>query len=491
MGTAAVALLLVAILLLVALLRRPAPESVRAELRHVDESVARESERIGRLLREEMGRDRAEHAVALDRHAEATSHRLKECSERHETVLASFGHRLSQFETALDIRFEGLRTTVDTKLASIQEDGSRTLEDMRGAHATALTSFGLRLAGFETTLDARFEGLRTTVDTKLASIQEDNSRKLDQMRGTVEEKLQTTLERRVGESFALVSTQLEQVHRGLGEMRVLSEDVGDLRRVMSNVRARGALGEWRLEALLEQMMAPDQYSKNVRPIPDSGATVEFAIRLPQHGDPASVTWLPVDSKFPMEDYERVIAAQDTCDKETLDDARRGLARAVKKAACDINQKYIAPPHTTDFGILFLPTEGLFAEVVRHPCLVEEIQRDYRVMLAGPTTLATLLNCLQMGFRTVALAERSKEVWHLLGAVRTEYGKFADTMATVKKKIEQAHSAVESVETRTRAMGRKLRAVDALPAGEADRLLDEEATETESYDREVAIAVSSL
>jgi DNA recombination protein RmuC len=246
--------------------------------------------------------------------------------------------------------------------------------------------------------------------------------------------------------------------------------VGDLRRVMSNVRARGALGEWRLEALLQELLTADQYERNVRPVTGSGATVEFAIRMPRSGDTSATTWLPVDSKFPLEDYERVVAAQDAGDREALDVARLGLAAAVRKAAKDIHEKYVSPPSTTEYAILFLPTESLFAEVVRLPALTEDLQRDYRVMVAGPTTFATLLNALQMGFRTVALTDRANEVWNLLGAVRTEFGKFTHAMTVVKKKLAQAATAVESIEVRRRAMDRKLRLVDALPSSAPDSLL---------------------
>jgi DNA recombination protein RmuC len=308
------------------------------------------------------------------------------------------------------------------------------------------------------------------VDLRLAQIQEDSAAKLTEMRATVEEKLQSTLERRVGESFALVSRQLEQVHRALGEMQTLSSQVGDLRRVMSNVRARGALGEWRLEALLQELLTPDQYARNVRPVEGIGAIVEFAIRMPRSGDTSATTWLPVDSKFPVEDYERVVAAQDAGDREALDAARIRLAAAVRKAAKDIHEKYVAPPATTEYAILFLPTESLFAEIVRLPALTEDVQRDYRVMIAGPTTFATLLNALQMGFRTVALTDRANEVWTLLGAVRTEFGKFTQAMALVKKKLAQAATAVEKIEVRRRAMDRRLRHVDALPASTPDSVL---------------------
>jgi len=392
-------------------------------------------------------------------------------------------------DAAQEARFSAIRGELDRQRGALTESLDR--------HAVSTTSrvdvavdrndasfgaFAKHLGRFETNLDGRFEALRGSVDLRLAQIQEDSAAKLTEMRATVEEKLQSTLERRVGESFALVSSQLEQVHRALGEMQTLSSQVGDLRRVMSNVRARGALGEWRLDALLQELLTPDQYARNVRPIEGSDAIVEFAIRMPRSGDSSATTWLPVDSKFPLGDYERVVAAQDAGNREALDAARLGLAAAVRKAAKDVHEKYVAPPGTTEYAILFLPTESLFAEVVRLPALMEDVQREYRVMVAGPTTFATLLNALQMGFRTVALTDRANEVWNLLAAVRTEFGKFTQAMTLVKKKLAQAATAVEKIEVRRRAMDRKLRHVDALPASTPDSVLQFPVSSDSSADR---------
>jgi DNA recombination protein RmuC len=420
------------------------------------QQVHQDAERTDRAVRDETGRVRSE-------------------------LLASLGgqleQRLASLDTAQEARFSAIRGELDRQRSALAESLDRHAESTASRVGVAVDrndasfgTFGQQLGQFEANLDGRFEALRGSVDSRLAQIQEDSAAKLTEMRATVEEKLQSTLERRVGESFALVSQQLEQVHRALGEMQTLSAHVGDLRRVMSNVRARGALGEWRLEALLQELLAPDQFARNVRPVVGSGATVEFAIRMPRSGDTSATTWLPVDSKFPLEDYERVVSAQDAGDREALDAARLGLAAAVRKAAKDIHEKYVSPPTTTEYAILFLPTESLFAEVVRLPALTEDLQRDYRVMVAGPTTFATLLNALQMGFRTVALTDRANEVWSLLGAVRTEFGKFTDAMTLVKKKLAQATTAVESIEVRRRAMDRKLRLVDTLPPSAPDNLL---------------------
>lgn len=434
-------------------------------LEAIDRGVTRESDRLDRAVRDETSRLRSEVGAGLTR------------------VLES---RLSSLEGALEARLASVREELDRQTSSMADRLDRTTEatatrvgQVVEGNDAAFSAFAQQLGQFETKLDGRFETLRGAVDSRLGQIQEDNAARLAEMRATVEEKLQSTLERRVGESFALVSQQLEQVHRALGEMQSLSENVGDLRRVMANVRARGALGEWRLEALLQELLTPDQYSRNVQPVPGSGATVEFAVRMPRNGDTVTTVWLPVDSKFPVEAYKRVVASQDAGDRDGLDAARRELAVAIRSAARDIHDKYVAPPHTTEYAILFLPTESLFAEVVRLPGINEEIHREFRVMIAGPTTLATLLNALQMGFRTVALAERANEVWAVLGAVRTEFGKFTDAMALVKKKLEQAANAVEKVEVRRRAMGRKLRNVEELPTGESARVLSLPAAAVES------------
>jgi DNA recombination protein RmuC len=445
------------LLVLVAFLVRCSASRLPLHFDRGVQSLIRETERVDRTVRDETHRVRAELGIALSGLLEA---RLASLDAAQDTRLAALRDDLARQRTEIGSSFERHAASTGDRIA----DGVNRQD-------AALSSFAQRLGQLESSLDGRFEGLRTTVDQKLTLIQGDTAQKLDAIRGTVEEKLQTTLERRLSESFTLVARQLEQVQRGLGEMQSLSEGVGDLRRVMGNVRARGALGEWRLESILEQLLAPDQYARNVRPVPESAAVVEFAIRMPQHGDASSVTWLPVDSKFPVEDYERLIEAQDSGDRDNLEAARRGLGIAVKRAAKDIREKYLSPPQTTEYGILFLPTEGLFAEVVRLPNIVEEVHREHRVMIAGPTTFATLLNCLQMGFRTVALAERSKEVWNLLGAVRTEFARFGTAMTAVKRKLEQAQSAVEGVEVRTRAMERKLRVVDELTAPETNRLFE--------------------
>src|SRR6266480_2267156 len=311
-------------------------------------------------------------------------------------------------------------------------------------------------------LTRSLEGVRSIVDVRLRQLQDDNAKQIDKMRATVDEKLQGTLEKRLGESFKLVSERLEQVHKGLGAMQQLASDVGGLQKVLSNVKMRGGWGEVQLGNLLEQVLTADQFARNVKTRDEGGEHVDFAIKLPGDENGAPV-WLPIDAKFPTEDYQRLLAAQDKGDVVAIDDAMRSLETQLKKSAKDICQKYINPPRTTDFALMFLPMEGLYAEAIRRVGLVEQVQRDCRVIFAGPTTLAALLNSLQMGFRTLAIQKRSSEVWNLLAAVKTEFGKFGEALADVKTKLDQAARNVDHVAVRSRAISKKLRDVEELPS----------------------------
>jgi len=312
--------------------------------------------------------------------------------------------------------------------------------------------------------------VRLSVESKLAAIQSDNEKKLEQMRATVDEKLHATLEQRLGESFKQVADRLDQVHRGLGEMQTLAKDVGSLNRVLSNVKTRGMFGETQLAGLLEQVFTPEQYAANVETVPGSGARVDFAIRLPGRRDDGKPLWLPIDAKFPREDYERLLDAQDRADKDGAELAARAVEQRLRLEARTIRDKYVAAPHTTDFAILFVPTEGLYAEALRRPGLVESLQRDHHVTLAGPTTLLATLHSLQMGFRTLALERRSAEVWEVLGAVKTEFSNFGEVLAKTKKKLAEASNTIELAERRTRVMARELRDVEALPDARAQAVL---------------------
>ena len=319
-------------------------------------------------------------------------------------------------------------------------------------------------------LGRSLEGVRAIVDVRLKELQQDNAKQIDKMRATVDEKLQGTLEKRLGESFKLVSDRLEQVHKGLGAMQQLASDVGGLQKVLSNVKMRGGWGEVQLGSLLEQVLTADQFARNVKTRDESAERVEFAIKLPGDENGAPV-WLPIDAKFPTEDYQRLLAAQDKGDVVGIDDAMKSLETQLKKSAKDICQKYINPPRTTDFALMFLPTEGLYAEAIRRVGLVEQVQRDCRVIFAGPTTLAALLNSLQMGFRTLAIQKRSSEVWNLLAAVKTEFGKFGEALSAVKDKLDQAARHVDTVAVRSRAITKKLRDVEELPSNPQPLLKD--------------------
>ncbi|RVT48489.1 DNA recombination protein RmuC [Rubrivivax albus] len=318
--------------------------------------------------------------------------------------------------------------------------------------------------------DAALRRLAEAMEQRLARLQEGNEAKLEQMRATVDEKLHATLEQRLGESFKQVAERLEQVHRGLGEMQTLARDVGALNRVLTNVKTRGVFGEVQLAGLLEQVFTPDQYARNVATLPGSQAYVEFAIKLPGQRADGAPLWLPIDAKFPREDYERLLDAHERADAAGAEAAAKGIETQLRLEAKTIREKYVGPPHTTDFAILFVPTEGLYAEALRRPGLVEGLQREHKVMLAGPTTLLATLNSLQMGFRTLALEKRSAEVWEVLGAVKTEFGKFGDVLAKTRKKLQEAGNTIEAAEVRTRAMARQLRGVEALPDARASQLL---------------------
>jgi DNA recombination protein RmuC len=316
----------------------------------------------------------------------------------------------------------------------------------------------------------RMGEVRETLEQQLAQLQATNSAKLDEMRRTVDEKLQTTLETRLGESFKQVADRLEQVHKGLGEMQTLAQGVGDLKHLLTNVKTRGIFGEAQLSALLEQVLTVDQYAAQVITQPGSKNTVDFAIKLPGRSDSGVPLWLPIDAKFPNEDYERLLDAQQRADVQGAEAAGKALEGRIRLEARSISEKYIAPPYTTDFAILFLPTEGLYAEVLRRPGLMESLSRDHRITLAGPTTLLAMLSSLQMGFRTLALEKRSSEVWQVLGAVKTEFGKFGDVLAKVKSQTETVLNTLSSAEQRSRVMGKALRNVEALPELDSARLL---------------------
>jgi DNA recombination protein RmuC len=418
-----------AVVALVLLLPGRVAGAVRAALSDRLEALDRGQERIDRSVREELGKNREESAAAAGRLREELRGAQKDGADSTVKGLGLFGDRL-----------DALAKVLEQKLLGLTESSEK-----------------------------RLDGLRATVDDRLKALQEDNGKRLDQMRQTVDEKLQGTLEKRLNDSFKLVSDRLEAVQRGLGEMQSLAAGVGDLKKVLTNVKTRGTWGEIQLGALLEQMLAPEQYVANAAPKKEGGERVEFAVRLPGPAEGEEVL-LPIDAKFPVEDYQRLVEASERGDAAAVEVASKALEVRIKGCARDIHDKYLSPPRTTDFGILFLPTEGLYAEIVRRPGLFELLQREYKVSVAGPTTLTAILNSLQMGFRTLAIQKRSSEVWQVLGAVKAEFGRFGEVIEKVEKKLGEASTQLSNVGVRGRAIERKLKDVQALPAGDAAAVL---------------------
>jgi DNA recombination protein RmuC len=434
-----VAVATVLVLLVVLLLRKP------------DAALDRLRGRVEEALRDEQRAGRGELRQQLDSLELGQAQRIE-----------GFGRSLADLTLRTDARLDELR-------AALNDDAQKARIELAGGQKQFADGLGAQLRELTDRNEQRLTELRVTLEQKLRELQTGNEAKLEQMRATVDEKLQSTLETRLTESFGNVAQMLVQVHQGLGDMNKLASDVGGLQRVLNNVKSRGVFGEVQLAALLEQVFAPDQYASNVKTVPGSDASVEFAVRFPG-SEPGVPVWLPIDAKFPREDYERLLDAQESGDVDAARQAGDALEREVRKQARNIREKYVAPPHTTEFAILFLPTEGLYAEVLRRPGLVEALQRDQRIAVAGPTTLLALMTSFQMGFRTLAIQERSSEVWRTLGAVKTEFAKFGTVLDGVKKKLDEASNKIEETSVRSRALGRKLREVEALPAGEAQKLL---------------------
>ncbi|WP_127804052.1 DNA recombination protein RmuC [Hydrogenophaga sp. NH-16] len=414
---------------------------------------------------------RAQLLAVLQQQGQATEQRIdrvegelrREVGDSARTGRLEIQQTLATFQDTL-VR-QGAETT---RTQNAQIDAfAQQLVQLRGTLGDTLTR---QLQDLSEANARRLAEVRATLETQLAQLQTSNAAKLDEMRATVDEKLHATLEQRLGESFKQVAERLEQVHKGLGEMQTLAQGVGDLKHLLSNVKTRGMFGEAQLGALLEQVFSPEQYAAQVATRPGSRNMVDFAIRLPGRGDDGAPCWLPIDAKFPNEDYERLLDAQQRADAEGAELAARGLEQRIRLEAKSMAEKYLEPPHTTDFAILFLPTEGLYAEVLRRPGLMEALQRDHRVTLTGPTTLMAMLNALQMGFRTLALEKRSSEVWQVLGAVKTEFGKFGDVLAKVKNQTQTVLNTLDAAEVRSRAMGRALKTVEALPQDRAQSLL---------------------
>ncbi|HEB3529477.1 TPA: DNA recombination protein RmuC [Burkholderia cenocepacia] len=437
---------------------------------------ARAVERLERELRGEIVENargsRTELAGSFVQLQQTLAAQLTSVATVQNNQIEGFAQQLGKLVAGNAQQFDAMRE-------SLQRQAQQAREEQTGALRLFGDTLHRQLTQLTEANDRRIGEVRATLEQRLKEIETNNAAKLEEMRRTVDEKLHATLEQRLGESFKLVSDRLEQVHRGLGEMQTLAAGVGDLKKVLTNVKTRGTWGEVQLEALLEQMLTADQYAKNVATVPKSTERVEFAIRLPGRDAgtrDAPPVWLPIDAKFPREDYERLIDAQERADAVAVEEAARALEARVRMEARTIAEKYVAPPHTTDFALLFLPTEGLYAEILRRPGLTDLLQRDYRVTVAGPTTLTALLNSLQMGFRTLAIEQRSSEVWQVLGAVKTEFGKFGDVLARTKAQLETVTRSIESAEQRTRVMSRKLKQVEALPGDTAAGLLGADGAE---------------
>jgi len=438
------------------------------------DGVRAESATGAKQLREEV-------VGTLKNISETMAKTMKDLAVAEKVQLEAFSGQIASLTKTSSEKLDGIRTESTTgakqlreeviaALKGITEATTKTMGELANIQKIQLEAMSSTIGKLSDTNEKKLEAVRVTVEGKLQSMQIDNAKQLDQMRQTVDEKLQGTLEKRLGESFKQVSERLEQVHKGLGEMQTLATGVGDLKKVLTNVKTRGTWGEVQLGTLLEQVLNPDQFANNVA-TKGGGERVEFAIKLPGQGANQDETvWLPIDAKFPVEDYQRLIEAQERADVEGVEKAGKQLENRVKTCARDISEKYLNPPKTTDFGILFLPIEGLFAEVIRRTGLIEVIQREYRVVIAGPTTLWSILSSLQMGFRTLAIQKRSSEVWNLLAAVKTEWTKYGDILAAVEKKLHQASNTIEKAKVRSRAIGRKLKDVQELPAGEVTTIL---------------------
>jgi DNA recombination protein RmuC len=432
-------LLLLSITLLALLLYRLSRLAASSGLESRIDSLERLLERQERMLREELARNRDE---------------------------AQLSARQGREENA-------------SSVSAFAESLLKRMSELAGLQKDQLDIFAGQLKNLTASNEGRMDKLRETLEERLRLIQEDSARKLEQMRATVDEKLHDTLEKRLGESFKQVSERLELVQRGLGEMQTLASGVGDLKKVLTNVKTRGTFGEIQLSSLLEQVLSPGQYEANVETRKGSGQRVEFALKLPgRDGTADGMVWLPLDAKFPQEDYLRLVEAQESGDALAAGEASKQLDKTVRLMAAQIRDKYMDPPHTTDFGVMFLPTEGLFAEVLRRPGLFDALQRDFKVMIAGPTTLAAMLNSLQMGFRTLAIEKRSAEVWSLLGAVRTEFSKFGQVLEKTSKKLQEAGNHIDAAAVRSRSIEKKLKGVQEMPRTEAAALLESEPWESE-------------
>jgi DNA recombination protein RmuC len=397
----------------------------------------------------------------------------KSNEDKLEAIRKTFEEKLIDFQKSIDTNSKESRTELKENLEVFKKELNEALKDYKERMREQFSDFERSQKTQNVANSEKISELKLSLEKSVKTMQEGNEKKLEEMRKTVDEKLNETLEKRLGESFKQVSDRLEAVHKGLGEMQTLAVSVGDLKKVMSNVKSRGVLGEYQLQNIIEDLLTNEQYEKNVKTKVGSGAVVEFAIKMPHGNNLEKTLWLPIDSKFPKEDYEALVDAYDKADLVKIEEYTKAFIRGIKKNAQDIKEKYIDPPNTTEYGIMFLPYESLFGEVLRIPGLFEQLQKDYKITITGPTTLSALLNSLQMGFRTLAIEKRSSEVWDLLGAVKTEFGQFGTILEKTKKKLDEASNVIDSAGVRTRAIERKLRQVQELPTSETKLILDQD------------------
>ncbi|MBK6824693.1 MAG: DNA recombination protein RmuC [Saprospiraceae bacterium] len=419
----------------------------------------KESSETATCLRTEIGNQ-------LNKFTQTFSEQLgnltKSNEEKLEAIRKTFEEKLVDFQKSIDGNSKESRNELKENLEAFKKELNDALKDYKERLREQFTEFERSQKTQNVANSEKISELKLSLEKSVKTMQEGNEKKLEEMRKTVDEKLNETLEKRLGESFKQVSDRLEAVHKGLGEMQTLAVSVGDLKKVMSNVKSRGVLGEYQLQNIIEDLLTNEQYEKNVKTKVGSGAVVEFAIKMPHGNNLEKTLWLPIDSKFPKEDYEALVDAYDKADLVKIEEYTKAFIRGIKKNAQDIKEKYIDPPNTTEYGIMFLPYESLFGEVLRVPGLFEQLQKDYKITITGPTTLSALLNSLQMGFRTLAIEKRSSEVWDLLGAVKSEFGQFGDVLAKTKKKLIEATNVIDTSEVRTRAIERRLRNVQEIP-----------------------------
>ncbi|HNP22114.1 MAG TPA: DNA recombination protein RmuC [Panacibacter sp.] len=459
-------LIIIAITLLVVLIKLFTGNNLQSEVQRIEQSVKTEIAANRREAFEQSALARKELQQSLQSFEEKLNH-----------LTATIDHKLTAFSDSNNANALASRTEIKDALGSFKKDLAQSITELNSIQKDNFYALLNKQSEQNTDSSNKLEQMRQTIEQKVTAMQQSNEQKLEQVRITVDEKLQKTLEERLGQSFQLVSERLEAVHKGLGDMQQLATGVGDLKRVLSNVKTRGVLGEYQLENILEQTLTPDQYAKNVKTKEGSNALVEFAVKLPGRGDGANGTghpvWLPIDSKFPKEDFELLLQAYDAADAAGIEECRKAFVRGIRKCAADISSKYIDAPNTTDFAILFLPFESLYAEVLRTPGLFESIRTEYKINIAGPTTLSAFLSSLQMGFRTLAIEKRSGEVWHLLSAVKTEFGNFAGMLDKAQKNIQTGLDQLEHVAgVRTRAIQRRLKGVELLNKDELQKILPE-------------------